>query len=131
MPIRFIAMLAVVLIPVSGLSQATPQGTERTVIGELTDVACHTKSTKAGDPEGGVRDSHAECAVLCVRKGMPAGIVATDGVYWVVGKYAQNDNRALLEFVNKQVRATGTLKAHDGRLSLEVKRIEVVTATTR
>jgi hypothetical protein len=98
---------------------------ERTLTGELIDVACNMKSIKSGG-SGTSSANHADCTYLCARKGMPVGIKAADGVYWVVGSQTKADNKALLPFVNKQVRVTGPVASIDGRLTIDVRNIELV-----
>ena len=93
---------------------------EITVKGEVVDVAC---STKKG--EGGKGDAHASCAMACAKKGMPVGILTTDAVYTVTGDYAANNNAKLLDFVAKQVVATGEVTEKDGVKSLNVKSIKL------
>ena len=108
------------------LIQARPLADDRTVVGELVDVACNTKSIKAGG-QGTSSENHADCSYLCLSKGIPGGIKTADGtVYWVVGTYAKSDNKALLPFVNKQVKATGAVKTVDGHQTIAVKSIELI-----
>jgi len=58
---------------------------------------------------------------------MPAGIKTADGsVYWVIGTYAKLDNKGLLPFVNKQVRASGQLNTIDGHHTISLKSIELI-----
>jgi hypothetical protein len=101
---------------------------EKTITGEVIDVACNTKSVKSGG-NGTSAANHADCSLLCVSKGMPAGIKAADDVYIVVGDYTTNDNKALLQFVNKQVKATGTVKVIDGRKTITLKQIDLLPAS--
>jgi len=108
--------------------QARSLEDDRTLVGELIDVGCNTKSIKAGG-QGTSAANHADCSYLCISKGMPAGIKTADGsVYWVIGTYTKFDNKALLQFVNKQVKASGPVKTVDGHHTIAVKSIELLKA---
>src|SRR5262245_37245658 len=108
------------------MTQARPLADDRTLVGEVIDVGCNTKSLKAGG-QGTSAENHADCSYLCISKGMPAGIKTADGsVYWVVGTYTKLDNKALLPFVNKQVKVSGPVKTVDGHHTIAVKSIELL-----
>lgn len=115
----FIAALAAPLSAVAG---------EKIVSGEVIDVACNTKSIKAG-AKGSTSQNHAECALQCSKKGMPVGILAADGVYTIIGDMTADDNKALIKFVNKRVTATGTVKEEDGKRLITVTAISFEKAT--
>lgn len=115
-----LAILALVFV-----AAAQTRGEEKTITGEVIDLACNTKSVKSGG-RGTSAENHADCSVLCVSKGMPAGIKASDDVYIVMGDLTKSENKELVQYVNKQVRATGTIGVIDGRKTITVKKIEFV-----
>lgn len=127
---RFVSLCSLLIVGLVLVTAAHPQAQERTVSGELIDVACNMKSIKAGG-QGTSSANHAECTLLCASKGMPVGIHAADGVYWVVGDFTKSDNKALLAFVNKEVKASGPIAVVDGRKTIDVKRIELAKASGR
>jgi hypothetical protein len=90
-------------------------GAEKTVTGEVVDVACHLKK---GD--GGHGGSHKGCADACAKKGAAMGIMASDAVYEIQGDYAANNNAKLLEFVATKVEATGEVTEKDGKKFIKV-----------
>ena len=105
-----IVAAVVFALGVTGLAQQqAPAGKEMTITGEVIDVKC------------GQGIGHEECANSCVRKGQAAGIKNKDGVYTIVGSYAENKNEKVIPFVAKNVTAKGTVsKDKDGKLTIDV-----------
>jgi CBS domain-containing protein len=93
---------------------------DMTVKGEIVDVAC-----SVAKKEGGKGVGHANCAIVCAKKGQPVGILTADAVYTVVGDYAANNNAKLLDFVARNVVATGEVTEKDGVKSINVKSIKL------
>ena len=93
---------------------------DMTVKGEVVDVACSTAKTEAGKGAG-----HANCAMVCAKKGQPVGILTADAVYTVVGDYAANNNAKLLDFVARNVVVTGEVTEKDGVKLINVKAIKL------
>jgi hypothetical protein len=88
---------------------------EKTVKGEVVDVACQLKKAP-----GGQGDAHKGCADACAKKGAKMGILAEDAVYEIQGDYSANSNAKLLEFVATQVEATGEVTEKDGKKIITV-----------
>jgi len=93
---------------------------DMTVKGEVVDVACSTAKGAGGKGEG-----HANCAMVCAKKGSPVGILTADAVYTVTGDYAANNNAKLLDFIAKGVIATGEVTEKDGVKSINIKSIKL------
>ena len=93
---------------------------DMTVKGEVVDIACSTAKKEAGKGAG-----HANCAMVCAKKGQPVGILTADAVYTVVGDYAANNNAKLLDFVARNVVVTGEVTDKDGVKSINVKSIKL------
>ena len=127
---RFVSFALFFILALVLVTGAHPRVEERTLTGEVIDIGCNLKSIKAGG-EGTSSANHADCSLLCASKGMPVGIRAADDVYWVVGKFTKADNKALLPFVNRQVKAMGSTEVRDGRKTIDVKRIELLPAGGR
>ena len=109
-------LVAALALPASaGLSSA-----DMTVKGEVVDVACSTAKKDAGRGA-----AHANCAMVCAKKGQPVGILTADAVYTVVGDYAANNNAKLLDFVARNVIAVGEVSEKDGVKSINVKSIKL------
>lgn len=88
---------------------------EKTVKGEVVDVACQMKKAP-----GGQGDAHKGCATACAKKGSQMGILTEDAVYAIEGDYAANNNAKLIEFVATQVEATGEVTEKDGKKVITV-----------
>jgi hypothetical protein len=91
-----------------------------TVKGEMVDVACSMAKKEAGHGP-----AHANCAMVCAKKGQPVGILTADAVYTVVGDYTANNNAKLLDFVARNVIVTGEVTEEDGVKSINVKSIKL------
>ena len=88
---------------------------EKTVKGEIVDVACQLKKAPGGQGE-----AHKGCANACAKKGAQMGILAEDAVYEIQGDFAANNNAKLLEFVASQVEAKGEVTEKDGKKIITV-----------
>ena len=86
---------------------------EKTIKGEVIDVKC-------GQGKG-----HEQCATQCVRRGQEVGIKVGDIVYVITGDYTADKNAKLIEFVAKDVEATGELGEADGHKTINVSKIAV------
>lgn len=96
-------------------AHAAAAGAEpRTVAGEVIDVQCHRRQSD------NVGDGHVDCALSCAKKGARMGILAEDGVYIITGEYTAENNRRLLEFVAREVEATGEVTEKDGTKTIKV-----------
>jgi type 1 fimbria pilin len=93
---------------------------EMTVKGEIVDVACSIAKKDAGKGA-----AHAACAMVCAKKGQPVGVLTADALYIVTGDYAANSNAKLLDFVAKNVIATGEVTEKDGQKQINVKSIKL------
>jgi hypothetical protein len=89
-----------------------------TVKGELVDVQCNLKDA---DNHGA---DHADCALSCAKKGAALGIMTADAVYTVTGDYTKDNNQKLIEFVSKNVEATGTVTETDGKKTIQLESIK-------
>ena len=93
---------------------------DMTVKGEVVDIACSTAKKDAGKGA-----AHANCAMVCAKKGSPVGILTADAVYAVTGDYAANNNAKLLDFVARNVIVSGEVTEKDGVKSINVKSIKL------
>lgn len=86
---------------------------EKTIKGEVIDMKCHQGK------------GHEGCATSCVRRGEAAGIKVGDEVYMIVGDYTNDKNAKLVEFVAKDVEATGEIGEADGHKTIKVTAIKL------
>ena len=93
---------------------------DMTIKGEVVDIACSTAKKDAGKGA-----AHANCAMVCAKKGQPVAILTADAVYTVTGDYTANNNAKLLDFVARNVVVTGEVAEKDGLKSINVKSIKL------
>ena len=110
------ALLAAMALPAFAGAAAS----DMTLKGEVVDVACAIAKKEAGQGAG-----HANCAMVCAKKGSPVGILTADTVYTVVGDYTTNNNAKLLDFIARNVVVTGEVAEKDGVKSVNVKSIKL------
>lgn len=101
-----LALAAVAMTPVVAVSFE-----EKTIKGEVIDLKCHQGK------------GHEACATSCVRRGEAAGIKVGDEIYMIVGDYTADKNAKLVEFVAKDVVATGEIGEADGHKTIKVSKI--------
>ncbi len=82
-----------------------------TVTGEIIDVKCYINGM-----QGGRGPEHEDCAIACIKGGLPVGIIDKSGkTYMLVpARGMKGANEALLPFVAKNVTVKGTVKGKGG-----------------
>jgi hypothetical protein len=88
-----------------------------TLRGEVVDVQCTVKDTKNKGAD------HADCALSCARRGATMGLLTADGVYTITGDYTKENNKKLIEFVARQVEATGEVTEKDGKRLIDLSTV--------
>jgi hypothetical protein len=90
---------------------------EIVVTGEVLDMTCYIASNLSGP-------NHAECARICIRNGLPAGIKAQNGkVYLLTGEPGHSVNAELADYAAKTVTIKGRQTVRDGFAQLQVEEI--------
>lgn len=107
----YILSLAMAVFALAPASAQTAQDAEKTIKGEVIDIKCHKGK------------GHEACATSCVRGGQAAGIKVGDDVYMIVGDFTADKNAKLVEFVAKDVEATGKIGEKDGHKTIAVTKI--------
>jgi hypothetical protein len=108
------AGLLAVLALSAAFGTAPMRAAGTTVKGEVVDVQCSLKDAKNKGAD------HADCALSCARRGGTMGLLTADGVYTITGDYTKENNKKLLEFVARQVDATGEVTEKDGKKLIDV-----------
>jgi hypothetical protein len=103
-----LALAGLALAPVSA------QEKEKTIRGEVIDVKCHQGR------------GHEACATSCVKRGEQAGIKVGEDIYLIVGDFTADKNAKLVEFVAKDVDATGEIGQADGHKTIKLSAIKLV-----
>ena len=92
-------------------------GQEIIVTGEVLDMTCYIASNLSGP-------DHAECARVCIRNGLPAGLKAGNGkVYLLTGQPGQTVNAQLADLAAKVVTIKGKETTRDGFAQLQIDEI--------
>ncbi|MDQ3071274.1 MAG: hypothetical protein M3R55_16280 [Acidobacteriota bacterium] len=86
---------------------------EKTLKGEVIDIKCHQGK------------GHEVCATACVKRGEAAGIKVGDEIYMIIGDWTADQNKKLVEFVAKDVEATGTIGEKDGHKTITLTAIKL------
>jgi hypothetical protein len=87
------------------------------VTGEVLDMTCYIAYNLSGP-------DHAECARVCIRNGLPAGIKTKDGkVYLLTGNPGDSINAKLADYAAKIVTIKGKETVRDGFAQLQVEEI--------
>lgn len=115
----FASLLAVALILSAGAQRgAAADKKEVTVKGEVLDLFCYLDhGAKGGD--------HAKCAETCLNKGIPAGFLGSDGVFYLLlGDDHNAANDKVAAFAGKPSEISGTLLEQNGVKAIMVKSIK-------
>lgn len=110
----FVAAAALTIVAWSPSVSAAME--EKTIRGEVIDLKCHKGK------------GHEGCATQCVRRGEAAGIKVGDEIYMIVGDFTNDKNAKLVEFVAKDVEATGEIGEADGHKTIKVTAIKLAGA---
>src|SRR5579862_2309088 len=75
------------------------------ITGVLVDVVCYTMDKSHTGVDHDIPDGHEQdCAIKCVRTGLPVAVRTADGsIYLVVGPLTANGNSALLASIGNEV----------------------------
>jgi hypothetical protein len=97
---------------------------EVTVTGEVIDVKCYIQGMM-----GGMGEDHKQCAIDCIKGGLPVGILdeQSQKVFVVAPKAGMKGaNEELLPFVAQKVKMTGTVVEKGGQKILIYSKVEGV-----
>lgn len=103
-----LALVGLALAPVSAQDK---DKAEKTITGEVIDLKCHKGK------------GHEACATSCVKRGEAAGIKVDEEIYMIVGDFTADKNAKLVEFIAKDVDATGEIGQADGHKTIKVSKI--------
>ncbi|MGH7984471.1 MAG: hypothetical protein ACREFF_15205 [Candidatus Udaeobacter sp.] len=112
------ASVTVLLMKWSERRNTSVAGAQEIVVtGEVLDMTCYIASNLSGP-------DHAECARICIKNGLPAGIKTQDGkVYLLTGEPGQSINAQVADYAAKIVTIKGKQSIRDGFAQLQVEEI--------
>jgi len=109
-------------ITMSVSAQAKKAMKEVTITGEIIDTKCYLTGMM-----GGRGEEHKQCAIDCIKGGLPVGIVEnkTNKVYVVVPKAGMKGaNEELVQYAAQTVKLTGTVVEKGGEKLLVYSKVE-------
>jgi len=118
----FVLAAAFAVSPTAQSQEAKSTSNNVSITGEIIDVKCYTTGMM-----GGRGPEHEDCAIACIKGGLPVGVVddKTGDVYTIVpAKGTKGANEALLKFVAKKVKIEGKLLEKGGNKILAYSSIE-------
>lgn len=94
-----------------------------TIQGEVVCLSCYLSHNAKGE-------SHAKCAIACIKKGLPMGILTDDGKLFVMLEdHAKADAyQQLKKSAAKQVTVTGIVYARSGVTGIAVQKVGAASA---
>lgn len=112
------AVFTLVAAPAQAQMKA-PKGEKATVTGQVIDISCKYALGASG-PE------HVQCAQVCADKGIPLGILASDGTLYIpIGSaMADAQNPRLKEFAEQTVTVSGEVVPAGGAKAIKIESIK-------
>jgi hypothetical protein len=90
-----------------------PEKKPETIQGEVIDMACYLDHGAHGD-------KHKECAVTCIKGGLPVGILTDKEVYLIIGDHKPINDK-LEALAAQKVKVTGVVSHNKGVHMIVVK----------
>jgi hypothetical protein len=107
---------------------APASAAKRTITGQLVDAACYKfDRANTGTDHKLAQGDEKNCAVKCVRTGLPVGLLTSDGtVYVVTGALAADDSAKLVPFLKHTVTLTGEATELAGAMMIDATDLKIV-----
>ncbi|MBI2889595.1 MAG: YHS domain-containing protein [Nitrospirae bacterium] len=101
-----------------GEAEPTPAEKVITIQGEIVDTTCYLRHEKKGT-------EHAKCALMCLRAGIPMGLLedGTGKVYVFVSESHGNPHKDIEKYLLKKVKVTGALYERGGLSGIAARAI--------
>ena len=103
------------------INAAAPDPKPITITGLVVDTGCYLSHDTKGP-------KHITCATTCAKNGVPLAILdeASGAVYLPVAVDHKNQNLKLMPFIERKVKASGTLVEKGGVKGIALKTVEAV-----
>lgn len=119
------AMTLALSLAAAGALLAAPAGAQQmpdpeTVNGQVVDLTCYVNMGLHGE-------DHKMCAEVCAKKGLPLGLLGSDGQIYLLsgqGMPAADITEDLIPHAEEQVAVTGPVIKRSGARSIVVQKIE-------
>src|SRR5260370_41230407 len=113
-------VFALVILCAIAPLRAQDANTAKTITGSVRDPACLAMHSMSGE-------KHRACAIACAKKGVPLGIEADDGIYYIAvapGHPTSSANGLLSKYAEQKVKVTGSVGAAKGIQVIEDEKLE-------
>jgi hypothetical protein len=105
------------------------KGKPMTLRGEIIEISCYQTKGLAGATGA----AHVACVFECAKQGKALGILTDgDGLFKIVGEWANNNNAKLVPYIGQNVDVTGAevfvSNVYDIRHSFEVQKLVPIKA---
>ncbi len=128
-----VAVMAMVIVGLAGLAAAHEEHEHamggqhhddadegvQTLTGEVVDVACYLG-------HGALGAGHADCAMKCIKSGLPVAIKVGDELLLAVKSDHTPMNAELAPLAGKQVQVTGEVNERDGVHLIAIKEVKAL-----
>lgn len=110
-----IIMAASVVLAVSAQAHEVSKHAPATIVGELVDTGCYSAHLGKGA-------RHVECATMCIKQGMPMGVLTKTGVLYLVTMDHDNPDsyNKVKSMAGKNVAVTGHVTNRSGLKAIEI-----------
>jgi len=118
----FITLIVAAAFTVSATAQSNMSAKDVSITGEIIGIKCYTTGMM-----GGHGPEHEDCAIACIKGGLPVGILdeKTGNVYTIVpAKGQKGANEALVQYAAKRVKIKGKLLEKGGNTILAYTSVE-------
>ncbi|MFA0783902.1 heavy metal-binding domain-containing protein [Fervidibacter sacchari] len=114
-----------VVAAISGLLAQQHRQKPQTISGEVVCLSCYLTHGAKGE-------SHTKCAVACVNKGLPMGILTKDGKLFVVLEDHANADayQQLKKFAAKTVTVRGVIATRNGISGIAVQKVSTAVSSS-
>jgi hypothetical protein len=111
------------------LAAAPVPAAARTITGQLVDAACyHLDHSNIGANHKISQGIEKDCAVACVKTGLPVALLTSDArVYIVKGAIAADNNAKLLPFMSQTVTLAGDVSERAGTIMASASDMRIVS----
>ena len=117
-----LAIAASIALAVSAQAHEASKHAAKTVVGELVDTGCYLGHMGKGA-------GHADCATMCIKRGMPMGVLTHTGVLYLVTMDHDNPDpyNKLKDMAGKNVAVTGHVYNRSGMTAIEIDSVKSAT----
>ena len=115
---KTITTIGLVAFGMLALAHDVPKGKVVSISGTVVDTGCYVSHDSKGE-------SHAKCAAVCARNGVPLAILDEHGTLFMpIAVEHKDQNAKLAPFIEKRVKVTGTVLEKGGLKGIAIQTVE-------